>query len=357
MGAAARDGDDDDDDAQWRNKLLLSTLTGRQVTCKMSQPMQEHHTNFVRLLEKMQNGCSIKINETGTSLLYRPGLLIGGTNLVHDCGTSRAIGYYLEPLLVLALFAKTDLSITCRGITNGPLDMGVDTLRTVSLPLLRLFGVNEGAQLSIKKRGAPPEGGGEVVLQIPALRHLSPTIATDPGRIKRIRGIAYVAKVAPQVANRIVESSRGVLNHFLPDVWIYTDVVKGAGSGSSPGFAVTLVAESTSGSLLSCEVTGAKGLQPEDVGAAASAAMLEEIRQGGVVDATHQSLVLLLMSLCPEDVSRIRLGPLTPFSESTLRLIREHLGLTFQIKADDEDDSLILSCRGSNIRNMSMRTT
>ncbi len=37
---------------------------------------------------------------------YMPGVIWGGASLEHDCGTGRAIGYFLEPLVLLALFAK-----------------------------------------------------------------------------------------------------------------------------------------------------------------------------------------------------------------------------------------------------------
>lgn len=43
---------------------------------------------------------------SGTSLRYKPGVIICGGGLVHDCGASRAIGYFLEALVLLALFAK-----------------------------------------------------------------------------------------------------------------------------------------------------------------------------------------------------------------------------------------------------------
>ena len=42
----------------------------------------------------------------GTSLRYVPGLITGGAGLRHDCGRSRAIGYFLEPLVCLSLFGK-----------------------------------------------------------------------------------------------------------------------------------------------------------------------------------------------------------------------------------------------------------
>lgn len=50
-----------------------------------------------------------------TKLKYKPGIVMGGKNLVHDCGVSRSIGYFLEPLIVLALFGKKDLQIRLKG--------------------------------------------------------------------------------------------------------------------------------------------------------------------------------------------------------------------------------------------------
>lgn len=63
----------------------------------------------------------------GTSLRYRPGLIVGGSQLEHDCCTSRSIGYYLEPLAILGLFGKKVWDFDTReggeawapGITHG----------------------------------------------------------------------------------------------------------------------------------------------------------------------------------------------------------------------------------------------
>lgn len=33
-------------------------------------------------------------------------MVTGGNGFMHDCGTSRAIGWFLEPLAVIALFGK-----------------------------------------------------------------------------------------------------------------------------------------------------------------------------------------------------------------------------------------------------------
>lgn len=57
-----------------------------------------------------------------------------------------------------------------------------------------------------------PGGGGEVQLRVPVVRELASLDWTDEGMVKRIRGVAFSAKVSPQSANRMVDAARGVLN-------------------------------------------------------------------------------------------------------------------------------------------------
>lgn len=45
----------------------------------------------------------IEINETGTTLRFKPGYITGG-RANHDCGTIRSLGWFIEGLLPLALF-------------------------------------------------------------------------------------------------------------------------------------------------------------------------------------------------------------------------------------------------------------
>lgn len=46
--------------------------------------------------------------------------------------------------------------------------------------------------VQIKRRGAPPEGGGEVQFLCPIVKEVKTLNFVDPGKIKRIRGIACV---------------------------------------------------------------------------------------------------------------------------------------------------------------------
>mmetsp|Transcript_41419 Transcript_41419/g.132298 ORF Transcript_41419/g.132298 Transcript_41419/m.132298 type:complete len:259 (+) Transcript_41419:173-949(+) len=238
---------------QFRQRVVCACLSNRairidDIRSRDENPgLRDYEANLLRLVERITNGTVVEINETGTSMRFKPGIVTGGGGHVHDCGTARGIGYYLEPLVMLALFGKMPLAITLKGITNSQGDPTVDTWRTVTLPLLRHCGVEDGLELKVVRRGAAPKGGGEVFLKIPLIKHLNPLIMVDEGMIKRVRGVAYSTRVSPQTSNRMVDAARGILNKLLPDVYIFTDHVSGAEAGLSPGFGLSLVAETTSG--------------------------------------------------------------------------------------------------------------
>ena len=201
--------------------------------------------------------------------------------------------------------------------------------------LKRFLGSDDGLEFKIIKRGAKPGGGGQVFFRCPSKLKLIPVNLTDPGKIKRIRGIAYAMRVAPAICNRLVETSKGVLLKYLPDVYIVSDHQKKDHAGLSPAFGLTLVAETINGTFLCGEACslpkGSSSMRksggdggdggeevgpsvPEDVALKATHNLLEEIYRGGCVDSSNQYLAFLLMVLNQKDVSRILSGILSPFS-------------------------------------------
>jgi|ERR1712216_234572 len=349
--------------SQFRQSIACATLTGRTViiddirTDDEEPGLRDFEASFLRLMEKVTNGCGIKINETGTKVNYKPGILVGGTGHVHDCGKTRSIGYFVEALIPLALFCKEPLAITFIGITNNDCDLSVDTIRTVTLPLLRHFGVEDGLEFKIKKRGAPPEGGGEVLLKCPVVKELKPINLIVDSKVRRIRGIAYSAGVSAQMSNRLVDAAKAILTQFTGDAYIYTDHHTGYSAGKSPGFGLSLVAETAKGCHLSAEGVGSKGVVPEDVGKSTALLLCEEVLKGGCVDTAHQSFAFLMMVLCPEDVGKIRIGKLSAHSVRFLQHLRLFFGITFKIVPDVETRTVLLSCRGIGFKNTSRRTS
>ena len=213
--------------AYLRQRLVLATLAGRPVRIDKIRPddeepgLRDFEASFLRLLEKITNGSAVEINYTGTSIYFQPGIIYGG-NIVHDCPLSRGIGYFLEWIVLLAPFAKQEVSLTLRGITSGQGDVGADTIRTVTLPHLTLFMpldsvsmLASALEMRIVKRGAAPLGGGEIFFRAPLIATLRPLEFVEPGRIRKIRGIASSVRVSPQMSNRMIDAARSVLNLSL----------------------------------------------------------------------------------------------------------------------------------------------
>lgn len=368
----------------FRQRLILSTLSARSVRITkirhndVEPGLKEYEANFLRLLDEITNGAIISISRSGTSFQYTPGLLLGGT-VTHDCNPGRGIGYYLEALLCLAPFCKNPIDITLRGVTNSLHDPSVDQIQRSSLPLLKKFlGTDEGVELKILQRGAAPEGGGAVRFMCPCRQKLRPVQFLDQGKIKRIRGIAWAVRVSPTTPNRILEAAKGVLLNFIPDIFITSDSNKGRGSGKSPGFGITLVAETTSGVCFTAEMCSQpKGSEEppsvaEDLGKEAAHLLLEEIYRGGCVDSISQSLACVLMVTSPQDISKVLVGSLSPYSVQMLRHIRDFFQTLFKVEeakkdavgADGESlrqggesERLVLTVMGVGYSNLTKRTS
>uniref|UniRef100_A0A1B6CPZ4 RNA 3'-terminal phosphate cyclase domain-containing protein n=1 Tax=Clastoptera arizonana TaxID=38151 RepID=A0A1B6CPZ4_9HEMI len=350
----------------FRQRLLLSALTGKpiqisEIRSQDDEPgLKEYEVNLLRLFDKLTNGTWLEVNETGTLLSFTPGSLIGGT-LEHECCKLRGIGYYLEVILGLAPFCKKGINITLRGVTNNEIDPSVDSFKVGALSVLRKFlVVDPGLNITVKKRGMEPEGGGEVNFVCPVIRQLKPILVKDVGKIKRIRGTAFALRVSPALANRIVDAAKGVLLQFIPDVYISVDHLKGQQAGKSPGFGLSLYAETTTGVFLTSEAVSLPPPAPhsiaEDIGKDAAFRLLEEISRGGCIDSSFQSLNCLYMILTQKDISQSVTGPLSPYTIEFLRHIRTFMGTIFKLepyRGDEEEEELqlgvnkvLLTCMG-----------
>eukprot|EP01128_Nolandella_sp_AFSM9_P001552 TRINITY_DN1174_c0_g1_i1.p1 TRINITY_DN1174_c0_g1~~TRINITY_DN1174_c0_g1_i1.p1 ORF type:complete len:412 (-),score=80.35 TRINITY_DN1174_c0_g1_i1:221-1300(-) len=346
-----------------RQRIVLATLSRKSVLIRNIRSMSDHpglkeyETSFLRLIEKVTNGTRLEIDETGTSLYYKPGLIVNG-KVKHECSTERGIGYYLEGLLPLAPFGKDPLYVTLSGITNhnDKLDISVDAFRTVVVPTLTKFGLAEGVEFKVLKRGAPPLGGGEILFRCPAVKQLSSLDLVDPGKIRRVRGIVYTTRMTPNIANRIVDVTKGILTPYVKDVFIYTDHYKGPESGLSPGYGVTLVAETTTGCHLSSESMAEKQTLPEDIATNCANQLLHEVLLGGCTDSALQSMIITLLAMGPEDICHFRLGQLTEYSISLLRHLKIFFGVVYNLVPDTETNTVLLSGFGTGYFNMSKGT-
>ncbi|PVI02485.1 18S rRNA biogenesis protein [Periconia macrospinosa] len=382
-------------------RLLLSTLTGRPVRISKIRPsstrpgLTPYETNFIRLLDSVTNGAQIQFSMTGTTLVYRPGLItgcaeglgaIGGVvrhEIPREC-TRRGVSWWLIPLAILAPFSKGPVNVTIWGdgcitssTTHG--DISVDSVRTCILPLFRNFGIERNIELRVLKRSfAPSQGkgaGGEVQLvfghqvRLPKTLHLM-----NKGRVKRIRGVAYAVGVSGSNNARMIEVARGILNKFVPDTYIFSDVSpapliptysKADPNGKTKGavgFGLSLVAESSTNCLYSADAASPPlgGITPEDIGKQCAYQLLEKISHGGCAEITSVETMLLLMSMGSEDVGRLCLGKDVLGTEEVVQLGRDvkvFTGAAWGLREkgardESEEDEIVVSVVGRGVGNV-----
>ncbi|MCJ1409548.1 hypothetical protein MMC19_003629 [Ptychographa xylographoides] len=346
------------------HRLVLSTLTGRAVhisQIRSSSPINPglapHEISFLRLLEAVTNGSHIEISYTGSVLLYRPGLITGsapgsgasGGVIKHELPATctRGVSYFLVPLCLLAPFSKAPVNVLFTGpgvITSATPsgDMSVDSVRTAILPLYTQFGISNNIELRILRRSNPGPrgqgGAGEVQLVFGHQVRLPKTVhLLSPGRVKRIRGVAYCTGVSASNNARMIEAARGVLNPMSGDTYIFSDVSSApfipSADKSSPntkqkigvGFGLSLVAESSTGSLYSADIASppSGGQTPEEIGQYCAYQLLESISLGGVVSLAAAPTVITLMAMGSEDVGRLQMGRDVLGSEDVIGLARD----------------------------------
>lgn len=384
---------------QFAQRLTLSTLTGRPVhiskirsTSPTNPGLAPHEVSFLRLLEAITNGSSMQISFTGTTITYHPGLISGtiagqgaaeGDVIEHSLPTTvtRGITYFLLPLCLLAPFSKAHMNVRFSGpgvITSATEtgDPSVDTFRTAILPLFGLFGIPPARiELRVLQRscaGPGGRGGGGMVeirfasqVRLPKTLHLN----RNPGRVKRIRGVAYSTGVSASNNGRMIHSAREVLNQLVTDIHIAAQydqaplVPTGDKAGSKRrlgiGFGLSLVAESSSvGVYYSADVVvpPGGGEVPEEIGKKAAYQLLETISQGGCVSRVAASNVLILMAMGSEDVGRLRIGRDIIASEEMVGLARDLK--TFGASswglrdAEDESGDIVVSVKGTGVGNV-----
>ncbi|KAK4192716.1 putative RNA 3'-terminal phosphate cyclase-like protein [Podospora australis] len=384
-------------------RLVLSSLTGKPVhiskirsTSPTHPGLAPHEVSFLRLLEAVTNGSVIDISYSGTTLAYQPGLITGtvpgaGASLAGDliehtipANNTRGITYFLLPLALLAPFSKAHMNVRFSGpgvitsATHGSGDLSIDTFRTAVLPLYGLFGIPpariELRVLSRSCAGPGGKGGGGVVemrfasqVRLPKTLHLN----RKPGRIRRIRGVAYCTGVSASHNNRMITAARGVLNQLVSDVHVAAQydpapLVGEKGSATKKklgiGFGLSLVAESSAdGVIFSADMVAPPegGIVPEDIGTRCAYQLLEVIAQGGCVSAAAAPSVLTLMAMGSEDVGRLRLGREVLGREETIGLARDLKAFgasSWGIRdADDGEDGtgdLVVSVKGTGVGNI-----
>lgn len=163
--------------------------------------------------------------------------------------------------------------------------------------------------------------------------------------------------MSSQIASRMIDAAKMSLSRVLPDALIYSDVRQGPEAGNSPGFCMTLVAESTTNVLLTSEGIGLAGQTPEELADKVTQELFYKMSLLGCSDPTRQWMYFLFMVLCSEDVSTVKVSlPLTSFSIDLLKELKRFFGVTFKLEENLSERTATATCVGVGFSNMAIKS-
>ncbi|SCM08435.1 RNA 3'-terminal phosphate cyclase-like protein, putative [Plasmodium chabaudi chabaudi] len=242
----------------FRFRLALSLISGKAITIKnirnknshkkinkddgiddneLNEGLQEYEAKILKLIDKLCDDTTIKINEYGDELYFKPGFLIGNVNdeirisnlnNTFHCGNERSISYFLEFLIMIVPFFKNPVKLLLKGITDDQIDRTVYTCKIVCENFFKTFlNVNDGfLNITILKRGTKLDATGEVSFFMNNLKMINSFDMHDAGLVKRITGTIVCNQISMIFRNKIVNCAKKNLHNFTPYVSIEVEKEK-----------------------------------------------------------------------------------------------------------------------------------
>jgi RNA 3'-terminal phosphate cyclase (ATP) len=246
-----------------RSGLALSMCTGqpvrfKHIRAKRTKPgLMRQHLTCVQAAAKV---CSAAVQGDAlgsTTLVFEPGPVRAG-DYAFQVGTAGSCTLVLQTVLPALMRAAQPSRVTLGGGTHNPMAPPFQFLQRCFAPLLRRLGV--GLDLTLRRHGFYPAGGGEVVAEItPATHGLTPVDMLQRGPMLASYAECLAPALPRSVAQRELQALGQALN-WAPSQLLTPAVRQNEGPGNA--LMATLVYQELS-EVFTC--IGEKGQSAERV--------------------------------------------------------------------------------------------
>jgi len=272
-----------------------------------------------------------------TDSLIRPGAFPGGSLVAQEKDTivDMTVGAAGSVALLAGLLIPTVSFSGCnnalyavlRGGTDVPRAPPTNAMEDILMPILFKIGVN--AAMMTKTHGFQPKGRGEARLRIipmkPGVR-LRPLKLVERGELESILIRANVSCINKEVGIREATEAMQTLKRGVKKMpRVDVEQVDAKQRSFGEGTWLEIRASTSTGIVLGAECVGQIGKRAETVGREAATQMVEDINSGTCVDHHVQDQILAFLALA-DGQSRIRVGKLTPNTQSVIRVLRAFFG-------------------------------
>jgi RNA 3'-phosphate cyclase len=334
-----------------RTSVALSALTMQPVkidNIRAGRPkpgLKWQHLAGIEVLAQLVSADVKGFAIGSTQVEFTPRERKGG-RFRYDIGTAGSISLLLQAALPTAVLSPEPVRFDLIGGTDVAWSPPIDYMREVFVHTLKSLGPT--VEISVKRRGHFPRGGGKVTCTVDPVNRVMPIEHERFGDIKHIRGISHCVRLPPHIAERQANSAlENLRENGIADVVIeresYTkqeDRHLGAGSG------IVIWAESVSGIRLGADNLGARGKPAETVGSECADKLLKEISTGMAVDSHLCDMLIPYMALA-DGVSRIGVTEVTSHLKTNIWAAKKLLDVDVSLQGEmGKPGTLVVSGSG-----------
>lgn len=314
-----------------RTAVALSAITGMPVRLQNMRAGRDRpglapqHVAAVRALAALCDATCTGLELRSQTLTFEPARLRAGT-FRFDVGTAGSVTLVLQALLPALMHAPGPCTVTVGGGTDVRAAPPLDYFRQVLLGLLQHLGANVACR--VRRRGYYPRGGGEVEVTVQPTR-LQAADFVVRGRVSRARGLAHVANLPLQIAERMRDAAREAARNLGVAFDIDTAVL-GPDDAVGTGGAVACWVQ-TENTVLGAGRVAQRGVRAETLGQETGAELAADMTAGVCFDmhAADQMLVYLAQT-----GGRFTTRAISSHARTAIWLIRQFMPVRFRVDTE-----------------------
>ena len=336
-----------------RTTVALSALTGKDVRItkirdKRPNPgLQAQHVIAVRAVASVVGAETEGLSPGSRELVFRPRRYVAG-RFGFDVGTAGSIPLILQAVMPSAAYAPGRVQFDLTGGTDVPWSPTIDYIRLVELPVLRMMGYR--AELTVKRRGHYPRGGGHVTIVVEPPRVLKAVSLLEHGDLTVVEGISHCVKLPSHVAQRQAAAAKERLSvSGIHEVNIGIETYPSAQDPHfAPGSGIALAMRFTNSPILGSDSIGERGKPAELVGEQAASNLLAEFDSKAAVD-RHMGDILIPYIAVAEGRSELQVSMITNHTLTNIKVAEILSGVKFQVQGSLHEPGRI-SVEGIGLR-------
>lgn len=314
-----------------RTSLAMAALTGREVRVhniragRPSPGLAHQHLTAASALADLCHAKTEGLALGSREVTFRPNGLRGGRYDV-NVGTAGSVTLVTQAVLLPALHGDGPVHLRIRGGTDVKWSPPADYLAHIFLPLLEQMGTRVAWR--VLRRGYYPRGGGEVAVDVEPLDSLRPLLVEEPGGPPVIRGVAHVANLPRDIAQRM---KRTALRRLVPYPNVHVeDIVYGPEEAEGRGGAVVLWA-GTGSTILGASALAERGVPAQRLGHYAAEALIADLRAGAMLDPYAADQLLPYLALA-EGPSSFLVREISGHTQTMVWLLPQFLDIAVRVE-------------------------